>query len=95
MVNIDKSRLEKTAKRCDFSAKYISLPCLVVSLVVMMAALVAGNQSLFVLNLFMCVFNAFAYWINTATRDRCLDALDSLGESDRLQKIRDLNPNKR
>ena len=95
MDSISKSRLEKTAKRCDFSVKYLSLPCLVVSLVVMMATVIVGNHSLFMLNLFICVLNAFVYWINTAIRDQCLDALDDLSETERLQKIRDLNPNKR
>lgn len=92
---LSKSHLEKSAKRFDVCAKYLSLPCLVVSLVCTLAATVAGNQQLAILNLFMTVFNACAYWINITFRNHCLSALDKLDEIERLDKIKSLNPNKR
>ena len=90
-----KKSLEKAFKRHDFFAKYISLPCLIVSLVTMIAAIIAGNQQMFIFNSFMSVFNTCSYWLNTTIRDRYLTMLGNLDEFERLQKIRDLNPNKR
>jgi hypothetical protein len=95
MDYIEKSILEKTIKRCDFSIKYVSLPCLVISLVAMVAAGVAGDKSLLLLNGFMGIFNVLVYILNTYIRNQCINTLNILDDLDRLQKIRDLNPNKR
>jgi len=89
-----KERLEKLAKRANFSANYISLPCLVVSIVLMMAAIVSGNATLMSFNFIMVVFNGFGYWLNIKTRDRCQTVLNGVADVERLQKIKALNPNK-
>jgi hypothetical protein len=93
---MNKEKLQKVADKCDFLAKYITLPCLVVSLVMMpFSLLVSHSLPLFAFYLFMTMFNLFAHWLNTTTRDRALEAIEMINSLERKQRVQDLNPHKR
>ena len=91
---LNKHQLERVYKRSDFCAKYISLPCLIVSTTCIFAGLALGNMPLAILNMGLTVFNAFTHWLNLSTRSKAEEAIEMLDQSDRLQRVRDLNPNK-
>lgn len=89
----DKNYSEKVAKLHDFSAKYISLPCLVISAMVTSFAIVNNSSATFIYAT-IAIFNFFSYCINIHIRDAHLATLDGIKEYERKQRIKDLNPNK-
>ena len=94
-VSTIRAELEKVVKRCDFSIKYIILPCLVVSMVMVPASIFLLNKQMSVFHMFMVLFNVFTYWFNTVVRDRHLSLIDKLDELKKQQQVQDLNPFKR
>lgn len=91
---LDKTHLEKVAKRSNFSAKYISLPCFVISAIMVFVSVGLQNQQLLILNAVFALFNLLMYWLNTSIRDKCYESIEMLSDLERRQWIRDLKPNK-
>jgi hypothetical protein len=91
MSSIYKEQLQKYAREHDWSAKYIALPSFVISTACFVISIVSKVPQIAIFFAFTMSLNLFGYWVNIKMRDGNLNEVDRI---DRLEKIRDLKPNK-
>lgn len=94
-MNLEKDSLLRSAKWYNFCAQWFSLPCLALSMIAVVVAVATGATQLVILNAIWCLFNYFTFIMNSNMRDSYLEAANRYDEQERLNKIRELNPNKK
>jgi len=94
MTALEKIKVQKYLKHCNFATRYISFPAMIVSFVMLFPAYIAPSAGLFAYVLFCFIFSIFTHWLNVSTRNRWRTVLAHANELERRSRIRDLNPNK-
>lgn len=92
---IYEKHLKRAYFRAHFMAKYVSLPCIVLSAVLSLYFWYLGDMAMMTFQIMMIFLNMVSLNMQNMVKDRCQSMLDEIDVQDRKNKIREFNPNRR